>query len=651
MSGDARTSHRSRTDPCARRKIRLLLVNPRFPESFWSFRWALEKVLPDKRALNPPLGLATVAALCPSHWEVRIVDENVEPVPLEPEADVVGVCGMAVQFGRQQELLAYYRQQGYFVVAGGSYASLCPERYDRLADSVIAGESEYIWPRFCDDFERAVPLPLYHETGVVDLSHSPAPRFDLLKLDQYTSVSMQFSRGCPYRCDFCDIIVMFGRKPRTKNVEQIGKELDVLRAHGVSSVFFVDDNLIGNKKVAKSLLRFLIDYQRANNYAFHFGTEASLNIAEDDELLELFREANFTWVFIGIESPDEDSLKETHKTQNTRGDILSSVQTIYRNGIDVLAGFIVGFDNDTLETFDRQYRFITASGIQVAMVGLLTALPRTPLYRRLEEEGRLIPDRDSGDNTKPRTNLLPKQMGYNEMIRGYEVLYRKLFSDANIEQRIRNKIRFLRSPVCGSGYSLGCALTILRRLFRNGLLQGGPVRIFRFLRTFTTSRPRLWPQVVSDWIAGLAMKNYVERHFRMDHPREWQLVQSTAALLRRLCDNGIRRGTLKVAAQSSNGNAGLLVSLRGYVDRKFYGRAARRMEKLLRRSAATVTLCIEECCEEQGKQLDTLLRRLEPYGDRVSVWVSERVRPWVHVDSSVFHVLLIAPPTEAPAAK
>ena len=360
--------------------MRLLLINPRFSESFWSFKWAVDEILPRKRAINPPLGLATLAALCPPDWEVEIVDENIESVPHAPRADIVGVCGMGVQFARQHELLEYYRGRGHLAVAGGSYASLCPERFADVADVVICGEAEYIWKEFCRDVEAGLPRSLYRETGVVSLADSPTPRFDLLKLDKYTTATLQFSRGCPFRCEFCDIIVMFGRKPRWKSVEQVGRELDGLRQRKVHSVFFVDDNLIGNKKAARELLRFLREYQARHRYRFAFGTEASLNLAGDAELLALFREANFTWVFVGIESVDADSLKEARKVQNLQEDILTSVRRIYAAGIDVLAGFIVGFDNDTLGTFDRQRRFIMESGIQAAMVGLLTALPRTPLY-------------------------------------------------------------------------------------------------------------------------------------------------------------------------------------------------------------------------------------------------------------------------------
>ncbi|HEX9653423.1 MAG TPA: radical SAM protein, partial [bacterium] len=387
--------------------MRLLLINPKFPESFWSFKWAVETVLPNKRTVIPPLGLATLAALCPPEWEVEIVDENIESIPLQPRADLIGICGMGVQFNRQKELLTFYRQQGYFVAAGGSYASLCPELYESLADAVVSGEAEYIWREFCVDFQMGKPKRLYCETDTVGLTDSPVPRFELLKLDKYQSVSLQFSRGCPFQCEFCDIIVMFGRKPRTKSLAQVGAELDLLRKLDVKNVFFVDDNLIGNKRLAKELMVFLKDYQQQHDYRFHFGTEASLNLAHDDELLRAFRQANFEWVFIGIESPDEESLKETRKMQNTRQNILSSVRKIYEHGIEILAGFIIGFDNDTKDTFEKQFQFITKSGIQAAMVGLLTAAPKTPLYERLQKEGRLIPNANNSDNTKLFTNVIP----------------------------------------------------------------------------------------------------------------------------------------------------------------------------------------------------------------------------------------------------
>ena len=620
------------------RTLRLLLINPALPESFWSFRWWIE-MLPGKRAINLPLGLATLAGLCPSHWQVSIVDENVQSLPLAPEADLVGVCGMGVQFERQREILRYYRGRGYPTVAGGSFASLCPEDFAELADFVVAGEAEYIWPAFCRDLEAGVPQALYREAGQVDLRDSPVPRYDLLDLDAYTAVSMQFSRGCPYRCEFCDIIVMFGRRPRTKTPEQIGRELDLLRARSVRSVFFVDDNLIGNKKEAKRLLRYLADYQQRHDYRFSFSTEVSLNLADDAELLELFRAANFDFVFIGIESPDAVSLKETGKTQNLRGDMLGAVHTIYSHGIDVLAGFIVGFDNDTLETFDRQYRFITESGIQVAMVGLLTALPHTPLYARLEREGRLLPRDLQGDNTKPGTNVLPKRMDYDDMVRGYEALFRRLFRPAAIAQRIVAKMRHLRQPAPMAQFSRREQASIVRRLLLRGILPGGPVRLYRFVRTLTAASPAAWPQVVTDWIAGLAMRDYVRRHFGADPIRAERLVTRTADWLRKRYDASLPDGLPKVTAVVEHGRAELELILGGHRGRAVPVRAVRRLERMLRCSAATLTLRIEDLRADQHDQVRTLLQRLEPYGHRVSIWVHEGLHHLLLVDSSTFHLV------------
>ncbi|EQD42023.1 radical SAM domain-containing protein, partial [mine drainage metagenome] len=334
-------------------------------------------------------------------------------------------------------------------------------------------------------------MALYRETGTIDLRTSPAPRFDLLKLPLYTTVTMQFSRGCPYMCEFCDIIVMFGRKPRHKSVEQVGRELDILRAQGVRKVFFVDDNLIGNLKVAKNLLRFLIDYQTRHQYSFSFGTEASLNLSQDEELMTLFREAHFRWAFIGIESPDEASLRETHKVQNTREDPLTAVQRIHAHGIEVLAGFIVGFDNDTVSTFERQYEFIVRSGIQTAMIGLLNAMPRTPLYERLQAAGRLREQDSGGDNTKLSTNVVPLGMSHEELIAGYRRLHERLLADGAIARRIRSKNRFFGRSSGGPAleYGAGASLRIVLRFFRRGLLPAGPVRLWHFLRSFPWTKP------------------------------------------------------------------------------------------------------------------------------------------------------------------
>jgi len=618
------------------RPVRLLLINPRFPESFWSFRWAIDKVLTGKRAVNPPLGLATLAALCPPDWEVTIIDENIEALPVGQQADIVGVCGMGVQHARQVELLDFYRRRGAFVVAGGSFASLCPERYKGLADTVVAGEAEYIWPAFCRDYMNDTPRRLYRETGVVELSDSPTPRFELLKLERYVSASLQFSRGCPYRCEFCDIIVMFGRRPRTKTPEQIGVELDRLRELGVHRVFFVDDNLIGHKPRAKALLAFLMDYQHRHGYAFQFGTEVSINVAEDRELLALLRDANFTWLFIGIESPDAASLKEAGKSQNLRGDMLTAVRTIHGHGIDLLAGFIIGFDNDTLDTFEHQHRFIMASGIQIAMLGLLTALPRTPLYQRLQIEGRLLPDAPEGDNTRVGTNFVPQQMSYDAMVTGYMDLWQRLTCDASICERVLAKTRYLRRPIYISGDSLSERLAMLARFVLHGLLPHGPKRWFHFSRSLLQSPPGTWPLVINDWVCALSMQHFATRHLCGSTSNQRSKAQATLAFIRRQCAAGLHRRTLEVSLRLGKTSTQLIITIRGAVDKRFFTRATRRIEKLLECSATTLSLRIESLATSERQHLLQCLYRLGRYGDRITVTMSTSVRELLPIDWSAF---------------
>jgi radical SAM superfamily enzyme YgiQ (UPF0313 family) len=608
--------------------MRLLLINPKVPESFWSFKWAVSAILPGKRAVNPPLGLATVAALTPAHWQVEIIDENIEAVPLHPEADIIGVGGMGVQAPRQKELLAYFRERGYRTVIGGAAASLTPERYEGFADTVVAGEAEYIWPQFCRDAEAGRIQALYRESGTVDLADSPVPRFDLLKLARYANATLQYSRGCPYTCEFCDIIVMFGRKPRLKSPEQIGRELDVLRGFGMKSVFFVDDNFIGNKKKAKELLGFLADYQERHGRPFSFGTEVSINLSQDEELMSLMRQADFNWVFIGIESPDAASLKETGKSQNLREDMLISVRRLHARGLDVLAGFIIGFDHDTPETFEAQYRFITLSGIQTAMIGLLSAPPRTPLYERMKREGRLRGIDDGSDNTRTRTNIIHKTMSDELVSRLYVDLYRRLLTDSGIATRIRNKLRDLGERRYSGGYSFAQSLALVSRLMFKGILPGGPGRLWQFLRSVSV-RPSMVPTVIADWITGLSMRAFAADHLwsGADAP----LLESVRAAVGRY----LRQGEVWVTA------AGLNIHLGDELNRRFFRKAAPQLRKLMAQSRAHITLAAEGMPAEYALQLERLLKRLKKHGDRVFVVLSDGLRERLTIDLSAFNVVLV----------
>jgi radical SAM superfamily enzyme YgiQ (UPF0313 family) len=623
--------------------MKLLLINPRFPESFWSLRWAVDRVLPGKRSVNPPLGLATLAALCPAQWEVTIVDENVESVPLAPQADLVGVCGMGVQFDRQCELLRHYREAGYRVVAGGSFASLCPERYEGLAHAVVAGEAEYIWPRFCADFERGRAASLYRETGTVRMEDSPTPRFDLLKLDRYAMVTMQFSRGCPFLCEFCDIIVMFGRKPRHKTLAQVERELEALRGLGVRSVFFVDDNLIGNKAVARELAAGLLAYQKRHGFPFRFGTEVSINLAQEHELLGLLRDAKFTWVFIGIESPDPETLRQTRKTQNTREDLHVSLQRIYAHGIDVLAGFIVGFDGDTERTFELQRRFIMDAGIQVAMVGLLTALPRTPLYERLKAEGRLL-EQERADNTKAATNVIPKSMSYEALVEGYQRMVRQLSTDAAIADKVVTKLRLMAAPVYDGDYTALESLRIIARLLARGVLAGGPARLWHFARSLPWTAPRQMSMFISEWILGLAMRDYVDRHFRDEPQSRVHRVRVSALFVRIQNLAAHPLSGVRVALSDASAMPEVSVRLAGESCTWFVQAAGRHLERLLRATPSSLTLRIDELLEAERETVQRLLSRLARHGDRVVLVLGDNVRRVLAVDSSVFQLRLGARP-------
>lgn len=508
---------------------RLLLINPRFKPTFWSLGWFHEKILRRQRYPVAPLGLASIAALTPSGWDIAVADENVEEIDWNDPADIVGVAGMSSQYERQRQILQRFREMGKYVVAGGNHASLLPEHYEDIADTVIAGEAEYIWPRFCRDYVEGTPERLYRETGEVDLADSPTPRFDLLKLDRYGAAAVQFSRGCPFRCEFCDIIVIFGRKPRTKTNEQIGAELDALRAQGVRNIFFVDDNFIGHKPKARSLLRFLVEYQRRHGYRFFLGTEVSINLAEDDELLQLFRDAHFGWLFTGIESPSDASLKETLKFQNTRLDLLESVRRIHAKGISVQSGFIVGFDADDETIFDRQFRFIQDAGIYLPMVGLLVAIPRTPLWGRLEAAGRLrLPAESSaGDalaemvatNTGPWSNIQPLQMDYRRLVEGYAALMRRLFEERAIFERLRNHMRSLHRPLGKIFIYPRREPFLVPRFILHGIILGGPRRVYYLLRSMllTRGRPSRFGALIDFWAYSIALKAFANETLLPEH--------------------------------------------------------------------------------------------------------------------------------------
>jgi radical SAM superfamily enzyme YgiQ (UPF0313 family) len=411
--------------------MKIYLVAPRNPESFWTF----DRILPSlgKRCVFPNLSLPTVAGLTPRGHEVILCDENVEPIDFDTDADVVGLTGYVVHSRRLFEIAAEFRRRGKFLVAGGPFASLCPEELREHVDVLFVDEAEYTWPRFLADYAAGTWQREYRQDDKPSMHDSPLPRFDLLKVDRYRTMTIQFARGCPFNCEFCDIIVMYGRRPRTKSVPQVMAEVDEVHRLGVPNIFVVDDNFIGNKKDAKELLRALAAWQAAHGYPIELMTEVTLNVAQDDELLALMREANFSTIFVGIESPRAASLQETHKTQNLRADILDSVHRIQQAGMEVMAGMIVGFDSDDPSIFAEQFRFIQDARIPVSMTGMLNAMPKTPLYTRLARAGRLIAQ-SVGDQFV-FTNIVPGGMSRLQLYEGYRDLLQRLYSYRHYRRR------------------------------------------------------------------------------------------------------------------------------------------------------------------------------------------------------------------------
>jgi radical SAM superfamily enzyme YgiQ (UPF0313 family) len=432
--------------------MRTLLINPAFPDSYWSGRFSLR--FARRRSLLPPLGLITVAAMLPKSWESRLVDLDVEPLSDEQIrwADVVMLSGMLVQRPSLHEVLARCRKLGVRTVVGGPYATALPQELD-AADHVVVGEGEEVVPLLAADLEAGKALHLYREgSSKPDMTEAPLPRFDLLKRGAYHQMSLQYSRGCPFTCEFCDIIVMYGRKPRTKTAPQVIRELEAIRDTGFAGdVFFVDDNFIGNKPAVKAVLPEIAAWRRREQPPLEFYTEASVNLADDTELVDLMTRAGFSAVFMGIETPSAEGLKETKKFQNLRRDLKDQVHGLLDRGLDVWAGFILGFDSDGPESFDRMIQFIQNAAIPYAMIGVLSALPNTPLYARLEKEGRLRPE-VSGDQFG-LTNVVTR-MPAHQMLTGYRRVLETLYHPETYFDRCRENLTRWK-PVSGCLRPLG----------------------------------------------------------------------------------------------------------------------------------------------------------------------------------------------------
>jgi len=477
-----------------------LLLYPAFPDTFWSFKHALKFVR--KRASLPPLGLLTVAALLPPEWEKRLVDLNVRPLTARDLAwaDLVCLSAMIVQRPSAQDLIARCRAAGKLIVAGGPLFTSEHAQFPDV-DHFVLNEAELTLPGFLADFARGCARRVYATTEFADVRQTPVPLWELADLRAYASMSLQYSRGCPFDCEFCDVTVKFGHRPRTKSAAQIIAELDALYRQGWRrQVFFVDDNLIGNKLALRNeLLPALIQWQQSR-HGLPFYTEASINLADDPDLMRLMADAGFDGVFIGIETPDESSLVECNKRQNQRRDLVADVQRIQRAGLQVQGGFIVGFDSDTPSIFQRQVDFIQRSGIVTAMVGLLNALPDTRLHARMKREGRLL-GRSTGDNVDGTTNFVSR-MDAQALREGYQRILRHIYAPGPYYQRVRTFLREYRRPRISARLNWSQVLAFFHSSVRLGVFGRERFHYWRLLAWTLFHRPRHMPLAVTLAIYG-----------------------------------------------------------------------------------------------------------------------------------------------------
>ena len=490
--------------------MKILMIYPEFPDTFWSFKHALKFIR--KKAGSPPLGLLTVAAMLPSEWEKRLVDLNV--TDLTPKAlawaDYVFISAMVIQRDAAQAVIERCKQAGVKVVAGGPLFTMEHEQFPEV-DHFVLNEAELTLHPFLEDLANGNPQHIYETNEYPDIHQTPTPLWDLVDLNQYDTVSIQFSRGCPFNCDFCNVTALLGHRPRTKTTPQIIAELDSLYNLGWRhNIFFVDDNFIGNKKQIKSdLLPALIEWRKGKS-GMRFSTEASINLADDPELLDLITKAGFDTVFVGIETPNTESLTECSKNQNKGRDLVESVKQLQRSGLQVQGGFIVGFDNDPPAIFQQQVDFIQKSGIVTAMVGLLQAPLGTRLYDRMQQQGRLLKE-FSGDNVDGSTNIIPK-MGLKPLREGYQKLLSQIYEPKYYYERIFTFLREYQPPKIKFHLDSQYILALGRSIYQLGIRGVERAHYWRLFFWALFRRPRLFPLAITMAIMGFHFRKVIELH-------------------------------------------------------------------------------------------------------------------------------------------
>ncbi|OGR25998.1 MAG: B12-binding domain-containing radical SAM protein [Desulfobacterales bacterium RIFOXYA12_FULL_46_15] len=490
--------------------MNILLIYPEFPETFWSFTYALSFI--GKKAAFPPLGLITVAALLPENWAKRLVDTNVERLKDKDIlwADLVFIGGMTVQRTSARQIIDRCNALKATVVAGGPLFTSEPDEF-KTVDHLLLDEAELTLPRFLSDLGKGRAEKIYRASGFCNTGDTPIPLWNLLNMKRYASMSLQFSRGCPFNCDFCNVTALFGHKPRLKTPVQVMLELDRIYAAGWrGSIFFVDDNFIGNKGFLKEhLLPSLIEWRKDKKGCVFF-TESSINLADDPELLDMMVAAGFDSVFIGIESPDEKSLTECHKTQNKNRDLLESVGIIHRSGLQVMGGFIVGFDNDGPSIFQRQIDFIQKSGIVTAMVGMLQAIPGTRLFDRLQRESR-VAESFTGDNVDGTTNIIP-QMGMDNLFEGYQTIMKQIYQPKYYYQRVRTLFRELKAPEIIAPMDIQRFLSFFRAALRLGVFGKERFQYWYLILWTLVRKPKLISTAITLSIYGYHYRKICERY-------------------------------------------------------------------------------------------------------------------------------------------
>ena len=490
--------------------MKVLLLYPEFPDTFWSFKHALSFV--GKKASLPPLGLLTVASMLPDDWQKRLVDLNVHPLKDKDLnwADCVFISAMTVQRDATHRIVARCKEAGLRVVAGGPLFHGECDQFETI-DHFILNEAELTLPLFLQDLARNQPRRVYSVEGYPNLADTPRPMWELLDLKHYGSMAIQYSRGCPFNCDFCNVTALFGHRCRTKASVRIIEELDSLYSLGWrGDVFFVDDNFIGNKKLLKTDLLPALRSWRRGKTGNTFFTEASINLADDADMMHMMAEAGFNKVFIGIETPDEGSLAECSKIQNKNRNLVEDVKRIQRAGLQVQAGFIVGFDHDGPSIFQRQIDFIQKSGIVTAMVGLLQAPPGTRLFDRMKDMGRIC-GYSSGDNVDGTTNIIPL-MGIEKLQEGYRSILRHIYSPENYYARIKTFLREYKPPRIRGHLQLSHIMALLQSFFRLGILGRERRHYWNLLLWAQFRRPRLFVEAIVLSIYGYHFRKVCELH-------------------------------------------------------------------------------------------------------------------------------------------